>query len=386
LSVWIRQPRPAAGALAAGIVAAALLAGAPVPSPAATPALPSPAAAVPPGAIVLDEFADGPTAPAERIAAGGGWIGWSRRDPSTGGYELMLRAPDRTVAPAGVPERGLPFDVSIGPTAAGGTAAVYSRCADVETNTGCRIVELTLPSDTPTERTIHVPGGGSVHGPALYGDHLAFLRALPGGGTGRPDAMFVWTFGSRHLQAVRLPRNTYTSAQLAADPGLRATDGQTGEITALSVVGPPASGPTRVTYTRVANAGGLTTSDVWLQSPGGRPQLIDRVNTGGASSGLRTYLGPTVINRSLYSVRQYSDLGETYVRYSLVAHAAAEAAIALSALREYRVDAAVPDPAGLAWSLTNSGSRIGGTTLVLLHPNITWQSIPRPHDAHLPAY
>ncbi|HWH13057.1 MAG TPA: hypothetical protein VG165_18190 [Solirubrobacteraceae bacterium] len=378
----ISTPRRAVGCALVAALAAAL----PLASDAATPGLPSPMAAVPAGAIVLDQFADGPTAPPEQIAAGGGWLAWSHRDPVTGSYQLMLRAPDRKIAPAGVAERALPFDVSIGPTAEGGTAAVYSRCANVSTNTACRIVELALPGDTPTERTIHVPGGGSVHTPALYGDHLAFLRVLPGGGIGHPDAMFVWTFGSAHLQAYKLPRNTFTPAQLKADPSLRATDGQTGQITALSLTGPPLTGPTRVAYTRVANVGDLTTSDMWLQSPGGRPQLIDRVNTGGASSGLRTYLGPTVINRSIYSLRQYSDLGETYVRYSLVDHAAAQAEIALSGLREYRVDSAVPDPAGLAWSVTNSGSRIGGTTLVLLHPNITWQTIPRPHAAHLPAY
>jgi hypothetical protein len=403
MSLWIHGRRPftgavtavpRAGAVAATLlglaVAAVLLATAPVAWPAGVPGLPSPAAAVPPGAIVLDEFTDGPTAPAEHLAADGGWVAWSRPDPATGAYELMLRAPDRTITPAGVPERALPFDVSIGPTAAGGTAAVYSRCANLQTDAGCRIVELTLPSASPTERTIHLPGGGSVHSPALYGDHLAFLRVLPGGGTRQPDAMFVWTFGSAHLQAMKLPRNTYTPAQLKADPRLRSTDGETGQITALSLTGPPAIGGTRVTYTRVAVVGDEDTSDMWIQSPGGRPQLIDRVNTGGASSGLRTYLGPTVINRSIYSLRQYSDLGESYVRYSLAEHAAAQAEIALSGLREYRVDAAIPtsstDPSEVAWSLTNSGTRIAGTTLILMHPNITWQAIPRPHAAHLPAY
>jgi hypothetical protein len=367
-------------------VAAALLATAPVASPAAQPTLPSPAAAVPPGAIVLDEFADAPNAPAERMATGGGWIAWSRPDPVTGAYELMLRAPDRKVGPAGVPERALPFDVAIGPTAAGGTAAVYSRCADVATNTGCRIVELDLPSGAPTEQTIHLPGGGSVHSPALYNDQLAFLRVVPGGGTRHPDAIFVWTFGSRHLQAFRLPRITFTPAELKADPSLSASDGDTGQITSLRLTSSLSPANIRIAYTRVAGVADLTTSDTWIQSPGSAPQLIDRVNTGGASSGLRSDLEPTIINSSLYTFRQRADLGENYVRYSLVKHAAAQAEIAFSGLREYRVDSAVPDPAGLAWSLTNSGSRIDGTTLILLHPNVNWQSIPRPHAARLPAY
>lgn len=375
------------GLRAIGAALAAIALGAPV-AAGAPPG--DPAAEVPPGAFVLDEFTNAPNSPPEQLAAGDGWLAWSRPDPATGDYALVLRSPGGAIRLAGVPERALPFDVSIGPTAAGGDAAVYSRCADVGTNTGCRIVELTLGTERPTEMILRPPGGGSVHSPALYTDHLAFLRAIPGGGPRHPDAMFDWRFGTPHLEAFKLPRNSYTPAQLAADPGLRASDGATGAITSLSLTSSLSLDGSRVAYTRVATVGDLTTSDTWIQSPEGTPQLIDRVNTGLAASGLHTYLSPTIINRSLYTLRQYADVGETYVRYSLVKDTAAEADIDLSRPGDYRVDSAVPayipDPAGLAWSLTNSAGRSAGVTLILLHPNITWEMIPRPAVAHLPAY
>jgi hypothetical protein len=365
------------------VLVAAALAGTPA-ALAAAPTdqfqAPTPESAVPTGATVLDEFTDANSAPNEVIAAGGGWLAWSHRDPATGAYELMLRTPGGQVTPAGVAERALPFDVSLGQTTGGGTAAVYSRCKSVATNAGCHIVELKLGSPTPTERTLSPPGGGSVHSPALYTDRLAFLRVLPGGGAAHPDAMFEWTFGSAHLQAFKLPRNAYTTAQLKADPGLRATDGATGQITSLSLTG------TRVAYTRVAEVGDLETSDTWIQSPGHAPQLINRFNTGGAATGLRTYFSPTIVDQSFYTFQQYADLGESFVRYSLVKNAAAQAVVKFSNTGYYRVDSAVRAGSGVAWSLTDGLGEANGTTLILLKPSVAWQAIPRPHAAHLPAY
>jgi hypothetical protein len=341
---------------------------------------PAPQAAVPAGAIVLDQFTDANSAPDERIAAYAGWLAWSHRDSATGGYELMLRNPAGQISPADTGERGLPFDVSLGTTAAGGVAAVFSRCSDVAARTDCRILELPLGGPPQTQHALIPPGGGSVYSPALSGDRLAFLRVLPGGGTAHPAEMFEWTLGSPHLQALKLPRNSYTTAQLKADPGLKGSDGETGQITSLSLTG------TRVAYTRVASLGDLETSDTWIQSPGRAPQLIDRFNTGGAATGLRTYFGATIIGQSFYAFRQYADLGQSFVRYSLVKNAAAEAAMKFSNSDYYEVDSAAADQSGLAWSITDGLGETNGTTLILLRPDVTWQSIPRPHPAHLPAY
>jgi hypothetical protein len=340
----------------------------------------SPQSAIPAGAVVLDQFADGTRPQDERIATYAGWLAWSHRDPATGDYQLTVRTPAGQTAPAGVAERGLPFDVEIGPTSTGGVAAVYSRCTDVTTNSGCRIVELPLGAAAPTETTLRPPGGGSLHSPAVYGKRLAFLRTVAGGGTRHPDELFEWTAGAPRLDAFGLPRNTYTAAQLKNDPSLAKTQGATGQITSLSLTG------TRVAYTRVAAVvDPITTSDAWVQSPHAAPQLVDRFNTGGAATGLRTYLSPTIADGSLYTFRQYADVGNSLVRYGLTTHTAAQAQLKFSTKEEYRVDSAVRDGSGVAWSITD-GLAESGTTLVLFNPSVTWQPIARPRPAHLPAY
>jgi hypothetical protein len=354
--------------------------GAPGALGAGPPATPSPQDAVPAGAVVLDEFTDSPAAPGEQIATYAGWLAWSHRDASTGDYALVVRDPAGHVSLPDIRERGLPFDVNIGPTAYGRVVAVYSVCADVSLRTACRIVELKLGDPTAKPLTLRPPGGGSVYAPALDGHRLAFLRVEPNGGAAHPQAMFEWDISSRHLEALRLPRNAYAPAAVKADPGLRATDGATGQITWLHLTG------NRVAYTRVAHVGDFTTSDAWLQSPGGAPQLIDRQNTGLSSTGVRTYLNPLISGSLFYSFRQYSDIGWSFVRYSLARHAADEAQIKFSRIGYYRVDSAVAYRSGAAWSISSGQASENGTTLILLNPSVEWQAIPRPHAAHLPDY
>jgi hypothetical protein len=355
-------------ALAAGVLLA-MGASVVVASP---PVAPAP---VPPGAMVLDQFAQTfATLPNVDVATYGGWIAWSHPDPASGGYELMLRSPAGQVAAAGVSERASAFDVTLGPTPAGGVAATYSRCNNATYNTGCRIVELPLGTGGPArEVTLHPPGGGSLHSPAIWGHQLAFLRVHPGGGVNHPDDRFEWTIGSRHLQAFRLPRNHYAPADIKADPTLKQTQDTTGQITALSLHG------SRVAYTRVAQiTNPIATSDLWIQSPGGPPQLIDRDVTGGAASGIRTYLNPTISGTWIYAFRQYTDQGYSFVRYSLVQDTAQQATVAFGQSREYGnvVLSAVRYETGVVWAI---GPEVdNGLTRILLEPSITWHTIPRP--------
>jgi hypothetical protein len=101
------------------------------------------------------------------VTAYGGWSAWSRADATSGRYELVLRSPQGVISLPRVAESASPFDVELGPTSGSGVAAVYSRCANASSQTGCHIVELRLAVATATERVLAPPGGGSDHEPAI---------------------------------------------------------------------------------------------------------------------------------------------------------------------------------------------------------------------------
>jgi len=313
------------------------------------------------------------------ISSYAGWAAWSRYDPTHRGYQLMLRNPSGEVTALGIAESPKPFEVGLGPLASGGVGAVYPRC-----DPGCRLEELAVDSPGAPETPLAVPGGGSLHLPALWKDTIAFLRAVPHGGECHPVEMFEWTIGSKHLRALALPRNDLSPAELTEQPELRITQRCIGEITALALKG------TKVAYTRVAPWGEWDRSDLWLQSPGKQPQLIDRIDTGGgAMFGTRTYLTPTIAGSWLYAYRQYHEDGPwdgdpAWVRYSLTKNTAQQAEVNFGNREGFEedegpLDAVVPLGAGVIWTLQNSQEPAQGARVLSL-ASVKWKPIRRPHD------
>lgn len=117
------------------------------------------------------------------VSAYHGTIAYSRLDPGTHRWSLMLRTGD-VETPAKVTPRDVPFDVDLGPDARGATVAVYSRCRrepDVSAGdgaiaypsraSGCR-VHLYDPA-AGSERAI---AGAAGYLPAIWKHTLVFAR------------------------------------------------------------------------------------------------------------------------------------------------------------------------------------------------------------------
>jgi hypothetical protein len=317
------------------------------------------------------------------ISSYGAWAAWSRYDPMHRAYRLMVRNANGAVAAMDVAENPQPFEVSLGPLPANGVGAVYPRCANAVEHEGCRLEQLAVGSIDAGETRLSVPGGGSLFRPALWKNTVAFLRVVPKGGERHPVEMFEWTAGSKHLRSLTLPRNNLSAAELAQQPELAGTEGYVGEITALALNG------TQVAYTRVAPWGEWAISNLWVQRPGRRAELIDSIETGGgAAFGTRTYLTPTIAGSWLYAYRQYHERGLTgadgdpaWVRYSLSMHTAQQAQVNLGNRGEGvgdgegPLDAVAPLGAGVIWTLQSSPAPSDEDARVLSLASVKWRSI-----------
>jgi len=315
------------------------------------------------------------------VSSYGGWAAWSRYDSTHRGYQLIVRSARGDVTAMGIAESPQPFEVSLGPLPSRGIGAVYPRCANAVRHERCSLEQVAIESTGSPEKRLAVPGGGSLFRPALWKGTVAFLRAVSKGDERHPVEMFEWTSGSRHLRALALPRNRPSVSEVKQQPELRDTEGYVGQITALALNG------TQVAYTRVVPLGEWDRSDLWVQRPGRKPELIDRIGTGGgAAFGTRTYLTPTIAGSWLYAYRQYheagiGDGGPAWVRYSLRSNAAQQAQVNFGnqegfGENEGPLDAAVPLGAGVIWTLQNSRSEGGARVLSLA--SVKWKPIRRP--------
>lgn len=287
------------------------------------------------------------------------------------------------VTAVGAAESAQPFEVSLGPLPSGGVGAVYARCANAVEHEGCGLEQLAIESPDAREIRLAVPGGGSLFRPALWKRTVAFLRAVPKGGERHPVEMFEWTAGARQLKALALPRNGLSAAEISNQPEVRRTEGYVGEITALALSG------TQVAYTRVVPRGEWDRSDLWVQRPGQRPKLMDRIETGGgAMFGTRTYLTPTIAGSWLYAYRQYHEEGlgdgsPAWIRYSLTTDTAQQAQVNFGNREgdgdgEGPLDAAVPLGTGVIWTLQNSRDPAEAGARVLSLASVKWKRIARP--------
>jgi hypothetical protein len=306
---------------------------------------------------------------APTIAAYGGWTAWSRSDPATGDFELVLRSPAGTIAPAPVPERVSPFDVELGPSGSG-VAAVYSRCTNTVTLQGCGIYELPLGVPAAGETALAVPGGGSVHEPAIWGNRIVFLRRNPGGGsediyykTGpRPDSLLTWEIGSSWLQTLTLPASRGVENATTEWPR-----GLTGVVAGLTLRGK------RLAYTTTVGAGAFGLSSLWSQQLGHAPVLIDQITAGEGNVCLPQFISPAFAGDWLYAYLHACDPSanpdlDRWTRYSLTGHRAQRAELALIEHGDEEIFSVVPDGGSVDW---DDGE-------VLRLENVAWRTIRRP--------
>jgi hypothetical protein len=311
---------------------------------------------------------------APTVAAYGGWAAWSRLDPRSHEFALVLRAPVGAIALAGVPERGAPFDVDLGPVH-GGVAAVYSRCANPVTDTGCHIAEL-APLGAPgvAERTLAVPGGGSLHEPAIWSSRLVFLRRETSGGsedywhpTARdPDRLEGWRIGSGRVGAVPLPVSL-GSRESGWPRGL------SGVVTGLTLNG------NRVAY---VTATGVRTSSfelsmytLWWQQLGQTARLVDQLTVGEANVCVAQVLSPTIVGGWLYAYLHVCDPSgrnlDRWTRYALQGRGTQRATSSFIASGEEPIYSVVPDGRAVDW---DDGA-------VRRLPSVSWRTIARPAPA-----
>jgi hypothetical protein len=283
---------------------------------------------------------------------------------------LVLRSPHGALLPSPVPERPSAFDVELGPVGAG-VAAVYSRCANDTAFLGCRIYELPLSESSPVESALAIPGGGSLHEPAIWHGRLAFLRRNPAGGSEdtehptarQPDVLFVWKHGGG-LQRVTLPVSL--GERRAGWPR-----GKTGLISGLTL---NAGALAYTTATAVRTTGfQLSMFTLWYQRLGQGPRLIDQITAGQANVCMPSLLSPTIVGVKLYAYSHVCDPSaanlDRWARYDVHTRAAQYARFQFVSSSESSITSIVPSGDGAYWDGEGGIRRLD---------HVTWTSIGRP--------
>jgi len=282
------------------------------------------------------------------VAAYGGWAAWSRTDATTGGYALVMRSPHGAISLAPVAESASPFDVELGRSGSR-VAAVYSRCTDTARSQGCRIVELPLGVAGATEHLLAVPGGGSLHEPAIWEDRVVFLRRDAAGGSenpghpGRkPDSLFAWEIGSRKLQSLPLPASS--GARHSGVVGW--PKGLTGVISGLTFDG------RQLAYVTSNVVGTFGETSLWLEQLGHRPELTDQQTSGAGNVCQPAFLSPVLAGGWLYAYLHACDPSANpgLDRLTRYRHGEVERArFAFIKFGDDQISSVVPDGGGVDW-------------------------------------
>jgi hypothetical protein len=146
---------------------------------------------------------------ASPIAAHGGWVVWSAKQPD--GFRLLAwhdgRARQLTIRP-----RARPFDVDVGTDSRGRAVATFSRCVRFRTikvyeasprevGAGCRLRVVDLPSGKERPAGVPAATGVSDSMPSMWEGRVAFARRDPRRHR-NVDQVMLW---SRHGGLRRLP-------------------------------------------------------------------------------------------------------------------------------------------------------------------------------------
>jgi hypothetical protein len=121
-----------------------------------------------------------------QLSAHSGRLVWSRFDPTTGSFNLVMRARGMTRSPS-LSGRPVPFDADVGSDKAGRPVVVYSRCAEepkryrygaplwVEARS-CDLYRYDFATDRERKITSASTAGASEFLPSIWGGRIAFFR------------------------------------------------------------------------------------------------------------------------------------------------------------------------------------------------------------------
>lgn len=139
------------------------------------------------------------------IAAYAGWQAWSTFDEASGHYTLTLRDPGGAVKSAPLAPSTTPWDVSLGPDAAGNVVAVYRSCGA----SGCDVRRLNVATGRDQAlRSVSSPRYDEAT-PAIWRSTVVFTRHI-----GRCDVPYV-----KDLSSSKPSRRLLKSKCLATPAG-----------------------------------------------------------------------------------------------------------------------------------------------------------------------
>jgi len=277
--------RRAGRAVAAAVlaVAAAILAGAAL----------APAAHAAPTTIATEQRA----AP---VAAWAGTVAWSRFDPATNDYHLVVSrnggAPQRlAVAPNAVA-----FDLDLGTNRSGSTYAVYSRCEAPATQntppTDCDLYRLSLASAVETKLESLSSPDWDEREPTIFRGEIAFIRTE--------------THGGRTQDVLRIGNTT---------SGARGTTALVKQNRLGGVLTDPELSASRVAYIRVNRNGTQRELHVRTLRAGGTDRRVYRARSGAlnAASIAGLSLSDTASSFMWARTNQGSGAGNRLIRYGI---------------------------------------------------------------------
>ena len=269
-------------------------------------------------------------------------------------------------------ERAAPFDVELGPHATG-VVAVYSRCTKPLVDEGCAIYELPLGASSANEHRLGVPGGGSVHEPAIWQGTLVFLRREPSGGedvyapTGlRPDSLFEWRIGTSTVEAVQLPSSHGVHGHANLGPDW--PSGMTGIVSGLTL------NDRAIAYVTATASGDFGMSTLWYEQLGRAPVIVDQVDSGAGNVCDPAFRSPVLDAGRLYAYLHDCPAGggpisdDRYTRYTVGSWTAQRAQHNFIHYIDDPIFSVVPDGRGVIW---DNGE-------VELLASLAWKAIGRP--------
>ena len=182
------------------------------------------------------------------VAGYGGWSAWSSFDEASGRYALVLRDPTGAIKPAPLPTSSRPWDVSLGPNAAGSAVAVYRRCG----SHGCDVHRLDVASGRHQAlASVSSPRYDEAN-PAIWRSEVVFTRRLHG-----CDVPYL-----KNLASSRPSRRLLRSKCLQTPAGHAAIRGTRIVISSVDMSGADANGAGRKVselrvYSTFASSSGL---------------------------------------------------------------------------------------------------------------------------------
>lgn len=242
---------------------------------------------------------------------------FSRYDASAGGYVLMAgrgAGPARRL-PVQVRER--PFDVDLGPTSTGNTAAVYSRCSGnpVEANpnyafaTGCDIFQYTFADRTERRVRAVSTKARSEFLPTLWRGRIAFARSLSSTPVGRRRIRLLVhnrpTGATQRMQIRRQGNGTSSNGPRALDlKGTRL-------LYTWSRVGGPQCPPSGPGVSDVGQADEVTLTDANVAMAGRATRLVAEACDARTESAARIIGAGWSGDKVVYGSEHESSDGET---------------------------------------------------------------------------